>query len=352
VRVAVDVTPLFVEPRGGVARALAHRLDGWLEADGADAVLVGPRPFPSGASLVPAWRELVPTTIDEPPTRFRRRAAALVAATRADAWLSPFAAFPDLDVPTVVTVHEAPFVRLGPVEGRLRAWRHRAWIERAARRGLPIVVPSRATADDVLALRKDADVRVVAHGFDPAPWRRAAERARVREGHAIAIGCTHERKGIATLVAALERLHGLALVWTLVGRPPPRFAARVEARGDVGVLDAPSDDALARELASSSFLVYPSLSEGFGYPPLEAMAASVPVVATRAGAISEVVLDAALLVPPGDAGALADAIRRVATDEALRRDLVARGSVRADAFPPVASARAVIDVLAKAAARR
>ncbi len=76
------------------------------------------------------------------------------------------------------------------------------------------------------------------------------------------------------------------------------------------------------------------------------------MVATTAGSIPEVTGGAALLVPPGDAAALSAAIRRVATEPGLRTDLVARGTVRARAFPTQASARALLDVLRAAEGRR
>jgi glycosyltransferase involved in cell wall biosynthesis len=78
--------------------------------------------------------------------------------------------------------------------------------------------------------------------------------------------------------------------------------------------------------------VFPSLYEGFGLPPLEAMAAGTPVITSKVSSLPEVVGDAALLVDPMDAGAIADAMARVLDDEALRRDLIRRGLERARAF--------------------
>lgn len=100
---------------------------------------------------------------------------------------------------------------------------------------------------------------------------------------------------------------------------------------------------LAGVLAGASCLAYPSLYEGFGFPPLEAMAAGVPVVATSAGSVPEVTGDAALLVTPGDPTALADAIARVIDDEVLRRRLVELGSKRVDAFSWESSASSMLD---------
>lgn len=79
-------------------------------------------------------------------------------------------------------------------------------------------------------------------------------------------------------------------------------------------------------------LAYPSLDEGFGLPPLEAMSVGVPVVATRAGGIPEVVGDAALLVDVGDAAGMAEALRAATADERERARLVAAGRHREATF--------------------
>ena len=79
-------------------------------------------------------------------------------------------------------------------------------------------------------------------------------------------------------------------------------------------------------------LAYPSLYEGFGLPPLEAMSLGVPVVATTAGAIPEVVGDAALLVPPRDVPALSEALLAAVEDTATRERLIAAGAERVRMF--------------------
>jgi alpha-1,3-rhamnosyl/mannosyltransferase len=85
-----------------------------------------------------------------------------------------------------------------------------------------------------------------------------------------------------------------------------------------------------RELyRGASLFVYPSRYEGFGIPPLEAMACGAPVIATRTGAIPEYAGDAALLVDPGDRDALRSAMLRLLGDRSLRRELGARAAERA-----------------------
>ena len=96
--------------------------------------------------------------------------------------------------------------------------------------------------------------------------------------------------------------------------------------------------------------VYPSRYEGFGIPPLEAMACGAPVVATRTGAIPDFAGGGvALLVPPGDRNALRDAIVRALADAPLRRDLGARGVERARDYRWDGSAALMTELLVAAA---
>lgn len=79
-------------------------------------------------------------------------------------------------------------------------------------------------------------------------------------------------------------------------------------------------------------MVYPSLYEGFGLPPLEAMACGVPPITSNAASLPEVVGDAGLMVDPGDVDGLAAAMRRIALDPAERSELSARSRARAESF--------------------
>lgn len=311
--------------------------------------------------MVEGWLAGISATANPPPIRrleatSRARLAREARAAGVTVFLSPWQAFPRLDVPVVVTVHELAFLRSGPLEGRLRAWVGRHWLARDAREAAAIVVPSAATRDDVLTLHPEARdrVHVVPHAFDPAPWRAAAASAAQRRTGsasarpiAVTVGAASRRKGLEVLADAVPLAGDVRFI--VVGSPPRDVARRlarvgVEVRRDV-------DDAELRSLiASASVLVHPSRSEGFGFTPLEAMAASVPVVAARAGSVPEIVGDAAVLVAPGDAPALAEAIVRVLADAALRTRLVAAGHARADAFPAQTTARRLLDVLTLAEA--
>jgi glycosyltransferase involved in cell wall biosynthesis len=137
-------------------------------------------------------------------------------------------------------------------------------------------------------------------------------------------------KNVALLVRAFDR-SGVAGALVLAGRPDEGFEdlrAEIDglgARDRVRLLHGASDSELDALYRRSTALLHPSRYEGFGFTPLEAMLRGSPVAASDIPAIREVSGDGALLLPPGDEGAWAGAIRRLATDENLRRDLRGRG---------------------------
>ena len=93
----------------------------------------------------------------------------------------------------------------------------------------------------------------------------------------------------------------------------------------VDIVVNPDDDEVARLYARASLLLFPSLYEGFGLPPLEAMAAGCPVVCSNAGSLPEIVGEAALVAPPDDGAVLSEQSLRVLREPALRRKLVEAG---------------------------
>jgi len=113
-----------------------------------------------------------------------------------------------------------------------------------------------------------------------------------------------------------------------------------------------SSEARQALLAGASVMAYPSLYEGFGLPPLEALAAGTPVVATRAGALPEVLGDAAEWSTVGDAASVADALRRVLSDPARADQIVAAGAGRLAAYSWSRTSDEIVDLYRRAAATR
>jgi glycosyltransferase involved in cell wall biosynthesis len=123
-------------------------------------------------------------------------------------------------------------------------------------------------------------------------------------------------------------------------------------RDDVRFTGFVSDDDLAALFAAATALVSPSLYEGFGIPTVQAMRAGIPVLASDRSSHPEVVGDAGVLVDPTSVQAIADGMRRLATDAALRETLVRRGRERAARYAMEPQTRALLAVYEQARARR
>lgn len=173
----------------------------------------------------------------------------------------------------------------------------------------------------------------------------------------LAVGSLTPRKGYDVLLDAVARLGDLAFTLTIVGSPhlDPGTAATVARRaaGHAGIrlVGQLSPAALDAAYAASDIFVHPSLYEGYGMVLAEAMRRGLPVACTTGGASGETVPDGAgLKVPPGDAPALAAALRRLITEPALRRQ-VADAAFAAGAHLPTwqDTARTIAGVLEKVA---
>jgi glycosyltransferase involved in cell wall biosynthesis len=156
---------------------------------------------------------------------------------------------------------------------------------------------------------------------------------------ALALGNLQPRKNIARLVEAFAQYRSplptsLVVAGKAQWRESEVFRA-VQRAGLAGRVIFPGyvDDAdLPALYSAATVFVYPSLYEGFGLPPLEAMACGTPVISSNAASLPEVVGDAALLIDPNDTAALAQALHTVLAEPALHADLRRRGFDRAAQF--------------------
>jgi glycosyltransferase involved in cell wall biosynthesis len=188
-------------------------------------------------------------------------------------------------------------------------------------------------------------VAVVYPGLDSPPAFDGP--APIDRPYALYVGATERHKNLSLLLDVWERFEpDVALA--IVGSPGRDHAALTERAaglsGRVVVTGRVSGEELEAWYRGATVFVFPSLTEGFGYPPLEAMQRGVPVVAARAGSLPEVLGDAAVYHDPADAADVARQVAAVVGDAALRARMMAAGHSRAATFtwPEAATATAAL----------
>jgi glycosyltransferase involved in cell wall biosynthesis len=170
---------------------------------------------------------------------------------------------------------------------------------------------------------------------------------------ALAVSSQSRHKNLTGIRQAVQRLTDEPFDLVLVGGVNPRvFSSNGAMEGErIRVAGYVTDPELRALYQHARCLVYPSLYEGFGLPPLEAMACGCPVIASRVASLPEVCGDAALYCNPEDPDDIARALRTVMNDENLRQDLRRRGLERAAGFRWSDSGESVLNLLEELARR-
>jgi len=255
----------------------------------------------------------------------------------------------------LMTVHDLTFVHY-PELCKRDVLQFPGLIERALGRGAHVHAVSEFVGREVVEVFDvPADrVHVVSNGVDPIPPGDAARGREVAGGDrfVLAVGTIEPRKDYPLLIAAFDELAATDAEVRLViagqdGWGVAAFDAALQEarhRDRVVRLGFVSDGTRADLLAAASVFAYPSRYEGFGLSPLEAMSAGVPVVATRTGALPDVLGDAARLVDPGDRDALATALAELLRDGEESDVLVVRGRARAAGYSWDACADGVVEL--------
>jgi len=364
VSVLIDGTAVPSE-LGGVGRYLEGLVSALDAADEPVAVVVRREHVEHFRRLAPTAHVVeAPRAVDRRPLRFVWEQTGLVLLRRrlgARALHSPHYTFPLVARRRVVTVHDATFFSDPGSHGRLKRTFFSAWIRASLRRRLVCVVPSAATADELVrhVQTRRASVRVAHHGVDHAAFAPPshAELVELRRLVGLAddepwlafLGTIEPRKNVALLLRAHQQLRadrGSAAVPDLVvagARGWDDEAARLldalspaDGVREVGYLPFASLPAL---LGGASVVAYPSSAEGFGLPVLEAMACGACVLTTRRSALPEVGGDAVAYSEP-DETSIRDELGRLLDDAARRAALGRAGVDRAAGFTWAATAAA------------
>lgn len=318
-----------------------------------------------GARLLeaePAWHNF--GVIDVGP--YRRlpfhlwQQTAAIRAVQADWMLSTFFLPPIVPCRAAVLIHDLSFQAHPEYFPRSIAAYMRVLTGMAIRRADVVVALSEFTRQEVVRFYPAAEDRTfvvypgVSGEFQPGSTLAADSTVLARLGvqrpYLLAVGNIHPRKNLHRLLAAWEQLRNAGqpvprMVWAGLGRWDS--SNLIEQAESAGVLFlgfvAPADlPALYRQAEA---LAYPSLYEGFGLPPVEAMACGTPTLTDISTSLPEAVGDAAVLVDASETDALASGLSRVLFDPGLRRSLRTRGLAHAAQFRWERTARQLLQTL-------
>ena len=264
-------------------------------------------------------------------------------------------------VPTVLTIHDLIPQLLPEHHKPLNRWYLNWTMPLYCRRADHIIAVSEATRRDLLATYRLSPEKVtVIHEAASPRFRPQTESAHERirgmyglpEEYLLYVGTIEPRKNLERLLEAWTPLRqsGECPPLVIVGKRgwlSDSFYAALEAspvREDIVLTGYVQDADLPVIYSAATAFVWPSLYEGFGLPPLEAMACGTSVVCADASSMPEVVGDAALLFDPQDAASLQAQMRRIVSDGDLRQSLVERGLRQACHFSWSDTARKTLEV--------
>jgi glycosyltransferase involved in cell wall biosynthesis len=272
---------------------------------------------------------------------------------RPDVYHAPHYVLPaGVTCPSVVTIHDCIHLMFPQYLPNRMAYAYaRAVMWAAARRAKAILTVSEASKRDILHFfNVPPEKVVVVHNaiderFLVPPTEievaRVRERYQLEHGFVLYAGNIKPHKNLLRLIEAFADIRGtdfeelkLIIIGDEISKWPElrRAVHRHHLHKHVRFLGYVSDDTLAILYRLAAVFVFPSLYEGFGLPPLEAMACGTPVVTSNVSSLPEVADDAAVLVDPKDVDSITDGMRRVLADPELAQELRKRGLVRAREF--------------------
>jgi glycosyltransferase involved in cell wall biosynthesis len=271
---------------------------------------------------------------------------------------------------SVVTIHDCIHLMFPQyLPSRLAFGYARTSMSLASRRATRILTVSESSKRDIMRFFGTAaeKIDVIYNAYDDrfAVEPREEDVIRVRERYqlhdefVLYAGNVKPHKNLERVIEAfnLVRKRGLEhLKLVMIGDEISKYASlrravhRHQLHNYVRFLGYLPEETLAVMYRLAGVFVFPSLYEGFGLPPLEAMASGTPVVTSNVSSLPEVAGDAAILVDPYDPQAIADGIYLVLTDEQLRRDLRKKGVARARQFSWETSVRRVREIYGEVAA--
>jgi glycosyltransferase involved in cell wall biosynthesis len=267
--------------------------------------------------------------------------------------------------PVVLTIHDVIPLRLPHFFSFRQRLLYRTSLSLALRAATVVICVSEATCSDLKSIYQiDASRFVViregvGEGFHPCSREETDRMRKVRalpERYILYAGSNKPHKNLPVLMQAYARLR-TAPPLVVAGSVDPRFdaerreAERLRLGARVRFLGAVKEDELPALYSGAEAFVFPSLYEGFGLPPLEAMACGAPVACSDIPSLREIAGNAALFFDPRDCESLAFALESLLTDKTLREDLRIRGRQRASKMTWDITAKKTLEVYRSVALR-
>jgi len=358
-RIAFNATALL-SPLTGIGQYSRHLAMGLAAREDVDAEFfygafwskeVRSAPLPAAASLFPWIRSKVPFSYALRRVVQKQRFESHTRRERFDIYHEPNILPLPFDGLTVVTVHDLSWIRFPQMHPPERVRAMDKYFEPGLRRASLILTDSafvKRELMDVFGVRPELIVPVplgVESLFRPQSAEETlpvlSRHSLVHGQYLLAVGTLEPRKNLQVALQAFMQLppairkhYPLVLVgmtgWhtsALEAQMAPMIRA-----GEVRQLGYLSREDLATVIAGALTLIYPSIYEGFGLPPLEAMACGVPVIASDVSSLPEVVGDTGVLINPHDAEAVAQAIQLLVNDPAIRGKLSSKALDRSKEF--------------------
>jgi len=368
VRIGIDARKLHDFGIGTYIRNLLRQL-ARLDRDTEFVLLCRPEDVASLSSLAANFRPIVETAANYSIAEQVRVPLALQR-ERVTLFHAPHYVLPPLvRCRSVVTIHDCIHLMFPQyLPSRMALAYARTSIRLAAHRATRVLTVSESSKRDILRFvdTEPDKIDVIYNAFDDrfGIEPREEEVVRVRERYqlhdefVLYAGNVKPHKNLERLIEAFDRVRkrGLDhLKLVIIGDEISKYTSLRRAVHQhqlhkyVRFLGYLPEETLAVMYRLAGVFVFPSLYEGFGLPPLEAMASGTPVVTSNVSSLPEVAGDAAVLVDPYDPDSIAGGIERVLTDENVRRDLRRKGLARAQQFSWEASIKRVRDIYALAA---
>jgi len=354
-RIVIDAQPLL-EPLAGIGRCVGSLLKSLAEIDdGNDYYLYYGASLRQRRARLPSFNKPnFHSKLIKFPGRIFRFLTENVHILPVGTFLRGYDVFhgtnyyvPGLSFPSIVNIYDLSYVLFSHCFTREMLCDIRYKVAAATERADRIITGSESTkADIVKFLKVNAEkVEVIRfgleEGFRPVKHEklvRVREKYHLPERFILFVGTIEPRKNIVSLVHAFHRMNRNDISLVIAGRrgwlyeEVFREIEKLNLGDRVIFLDYVPETDLPLIYNSASVFVYPSLYEGFGFPPLEAMACGVPVVTSNKSSLPEIVGDAGVLINPENVEEIKEAIIDVLEDEALRKDMVKKGLKRVKLF--------------------